>query len=504
MAELSLKELNLLKQKLLDSFPRFAAAMTGKEWFDTTLHTQLCEFLQNGKLEKIIVLPRSFLKTTFAASLYPLWRAITSKILKEHDLRVLIVSNTAPNAEKTIHQIRAWVETHPIIQQLFPEVIPVFGKVRWSDRHACLARNQDYPEATFESAGAGTAVIRRHYDLIEEDDTIAPSKDDLTGTEAMPSRDDVDKAIGFHKLTIPLLIDPKTGERVVVGTRWAEYDLINYIGENEQFAKFSRPAIKDGKAVYFRFDLGVLEKIKAGMGTFMFSMLYLNQPLSSEFMRFRPEWIQYYGEGCAVQKPEEGMVRVTLDPADPPTGKRSQDYSAIVVCQHSKEGIFVLHYIRERLSEQQVISKCLDAVETFKANIVWVETNRHPFLEKAFLDEIRRRGLRVSFEGIRVKGAKESRILALAPIAENRRLFLTKGMRELEQEMYSFPRGRHDDIIDSLSLQMWGYKQVDAKPTKKKKVILNFLPTQEEMIDEMIEENEGREGIFQWQQKALV
>ena len=51
--------------------------------------------------------------------------------------------------------------------------------------------------------------------------------------------------------------------------------------------------------------------------------------------------------------------------------------------------------------------------------------------------------------------AKEARIKnRLSPLFENGVIWLKKGMRELEQELTSFPYGKWDDLIDSLSWQV--------------------------------------------------
>lgn len=301
MAVMTAEKITFLREESLKSYSFFAASMSGKDWFDTKLHDDLCVALQDAGELVVVILPRSFLKTTFCSTLFPLWYAIKMKIEKGWDVRCLMVCNTAPNAEKTIHSIRAQVESNKLIQVLFPEIIPEFNHVRWSDRSACLNRKIDLPEATFESAGIGTAIIRRHYDLIIEDDTVAPSKDALTGNEAMPTKEDIEKAIGFHRLTLPLRVDPKSSKRMVVGTRWAGFDLIQWIKDNEKAVIFDRPAEdENGNSTYFRYDRNALDALKAGMGQYMYSSLYMNKPLPKEMMKFHAEWINYYSHAVYV------------------------------------------------------------------------------------------------------------------------------------------------------------------------------------------------------------
>jgi len=446
-SQMTTQEVKRTREWLLDDFSYFAQLLTDPAFFDVIFHTDLCRFLQHSKKDKMVVLPRTYLKTTMA-SLYGLWRAT-----KDPSKRILFTSNTTPNAAKTVRSIRSIVEQNPFYHLFFPELVPVFSKVRWSDSCACLARPVDYPEGTFESAGIGSNIIRRHYNLIFEDDTVAPKKDELTGEEAMPSKDDIEKAIGFHKLTIPLLIE-EDDERIITATRWASYDLINYVSENEKFDTYNRPCHKeDGTPLYKRFSQERLDLIRAGMGVYMFSMLYENKPLSKEFMAFNPDFFKYYEEG---ELPEDGDGLVTVDPADPPTGKASQDYSAIISVKHTKRGLYVRRYKHIRVSDKQMIDETFDMADMDGYSKIRIEVNRYAHLAAAFREEMKKRNKYYAIDEVKAKRInKEARIKnRLSPLFENGVIYLKRGMRELEAELTTFPYGRHDDLIDALSWQV--------------------------------------------------
>jgi len=384
----------------------------------------------------------------------------------------LIASNTAPNAEKTVHYIRGLVENDKVYQLLYPDRIPNFNRVRWSDRCACLCRSVDHPEGTFEAIGVGSNVIRRHYNVIIEDDTVAPKKDELTGEDAMPSRDDIEKAIGFHKLTIPLLINFGEDKRIVVGTRWASYDLINFVKSNEKFDVFDKPAYTDdGKPRYKKFNIDVLDAIKLGMGSHMFSSLYLNQPMAKENMMFNPDWIRYYTD---EELPKDGMIEITIDPADPPTGKSTQNYSAFVACLHSAKGMFVIDYKRKRFTDDQIINEAFNMADRLGAVKIRVEIDKYANLEHAFRDKMEARHKYYVIDAVKTRGKnKVARIMGLAPLFEAGNVYIKRGMRELEQELLEFPNGTFDDIIDALAWQLKGHKLV-VNEIQKKKVKPNF------------------------------
>jgi phage terminase large subunit-like protein len=467
------KEIEKMRGRLLDDFSYFAQLLTDPSFYDDVFHTELCRFLQHSKKDKLVVLPRTYLKTTIAGSLYALWRAT-----KDPTMRILITSNTTPNAQKTIRTIRSIVEQNQLYHLFFPDKVPIFNKVRWSDSCACLTRPVDHPEGTFEAAGIGTNIIRRHFNLIIEDDTVAPKKDELTGEEAMPSKDDIEKAVGFHKLTIPLLINEED-ERIVIGTRWASYDLINFVMENEKFDTYDRPCLReDGTPLYKKFSQKRLDDIRAGMGVYMFSMLYQNKPLAKEFMAFNPDWYRYYEE---EELPEEGVGLVTVDPADPPTGKASQDYSAIVSVLHTKKGLFVRRYVRQRMSDKQMIDATFDTADKDGITKIRIETNRYAHLAAAFKEAMKIKNKYYNIDEVKAKRInKEARIKnRLSPLFENGVVFMKRGMRELEQELTTFPYGRHDDLIDALS---WQVGERTSTEYEKEKYVRPPLPTADRRV----------------------
>ena len=445
--QMSKEQIKKTKGWLLGDFSYFAQLLTDPAFFDVLFHTPLCRFMQYSKKDKLVILPRTFLKTTIVG-LYCLWRAS-----KDTSKRILITSNTDTNAAKTVRTVRSIVEQNEMYRLFFPECIPHFSKVRWSDSCACLARPVDHPEGTFESAGVGSNIIRRHFNIIVEDDTVAPKKDELTGSEAMPSKDDIEKAIGFHRLTIPLLIE-ENDERIITCTRWASYDMANHVMEEEKFDKYEvKCRDKEGKPSYKRFSEERLKQIREGMGIYMFSMLYENTPLAKEFMAFNPDFIRYYDEH---ELPEEGDTLVTLDPADPPTGKKNQDYSAIVSVKHTKKGLYIRRYRRKRLSDKQMIAETFKVADLDGARKIRIEVNKYAHLEAAFREQMKIDGKYYSIDAVKAKKInKEARIKnRLSPLFENGVIYMKRGMRELETELNTFPYGKHDDIIDALAWQV--------------------------------------------------
>ena len=74
-----------------------------------------------------------------------------------------------------------------------------------------------------------------------------------------------------------------------------------------------------------------------------------------------------------------------------------------------------------------------------------------PFIE----DEMRKRSKFFTITPVKHRGTnKETRIRGLIPRWESRSIFLVGNNTELLDEMRVFPNGQHDDVLDSLSMQL--------------------------------------------------
>lgn len=476
---ISQQDLSTIRKVAKWRFRFFCRLFWSPAWFDDDFHGPLCDWVQDTPTkDKLIVLPRSHLKTTIIGTLYPLWRAVLNP-----DIRILIVSNTKTNAGMTIKTIRGIIDGNPLFRACFPEVLPsnysgeAARRNKWNDESANLFRpsGMQLPESTFEAIGIGGNIIRRHYDLQIEDDTVAPKKDEMKGEELLPSMDEIQKAIQFHKTLLPLMVDLNTGSRIVIGTRWASYDLINHVytmeltdAEEERLGRERDPAKRGSgrfsvwdkpacdpdftNVAYKRNSVEIMRELAGSMGPYLFAALYRNDPLSLAHMTFKPEWVRYYDEGKAPV--EDGMVIVCLDPADPPTGDPGQDYSALSACCHHESGLYVLEIDFGRYTEGTLIGKAVNMCQRWGATKLRVESNRYPHLAAGFRIEFAQRNHYIAVDEFKSGGRKEARILRLVPVMENGRLFMLSGMNELETQLQQFPRGKHDDLIDSLSMHV--------------------------------------------------
>jgi predicted phage terminase large subunit-like protein len=144
-----------------------------------------------------------------------------------------------------------------------------------------------------------------------------------------------------------------------------------------------------------------------------------------------------------------------IDPAIAETNQ--SDYTAIpVVGVTENNHWYVLDYEMFRGKPQEIINRVFKIYERYpKIRRIGVETVAYQkALVYAFKDEMRTRGIQLPLVevGRSTRVTKELRIKGiLQPIIEQRRLHIQEGMIELREQLRTFPRSKHDDILDSLS-----------------------------------------------------
>jgi predicted phage terminase large subunit-like protein len=431
-------------------------------WFDP-IHKRLCDFIQyhieaagESDVKLQITMPRGSLKTTIVTKYLPVWLT-----LSDPTMRSLIATNTHTNARKKLNDIRGLFDTNKLFQSLFPKILPT-KRCRWTEEVAEINRERSFPEGTFECCGVGTKMEGRHYNLIIEDDTVAPDESDTREEITQPSQEDIVSAIGWHKKTTALLVPKGRRIRVVVTTRWADEDLVWHIRKNETGYKFfDMPALNAAGEPNFSmfYSKEKLEEIKQQIGMYMFSCMYLNRPLDPSQRAFRSET---FHRVKPHEIPSEGRVTVAVDPAI--SEKSDACDSAITVVLHHRAGGNVpnqywLKAVLKRMPPHELVNTAIDLAIEYSAKSIIVETVAfQKALKYSFRDRMAELGVQFNLVEFVSRIKKELRIYALQPLFENGRIFFVEGLDpRIENQLKAFPHGRLVDGIDSFSMHMKGY-----------------------------------------------
>jgi predicted phage terminase large subunit-like protein len=419
---------------------------------------RIAEIRRVGIRKLMILMPRGWYKTTLISIAYPAWRGV-----RDTNVRVLLAQNTAKNATSKGSALGEAIVKSAALKLLFPEILPG-GKEKWSEDGRCLARSRPAAESTYEFAGTKTQVVSRHFNLVIEDDTVAPDKDDLGEDCILPSKEDVAQAIGWHKLVPPLLDEIINDQNIVTGTRWYVKDLLSTVMETEKEFVVYRYAVREGadglpdpKGRFVwpeRFNETVLRGVAASMGPYLYSCLYMNTPVQSGAMTFQPDWIRYYDV-----EPPRLVTFTTVDPAgDPADSKGEVDYNVVMTCgKDMADGkIYVLDYARERCSPSRLLELIWEHVKKWHPVTVGIESVAY---QKTLLHWNRQwqvsRGEFFHVTQITSsRKSKNAKIQGLQPGFANGIIRLRPHMKALVNELLVFPLGTNDDLADALAMQL--------------------------------------------------
>lgn len=210
-----------------------------------------------------------------------------------------------------------------------------------------------------------------------------------------------------------------------------------------------KKAIADDGTLLFpeRLTKEFLERARRTMGSYLFANQYQNEVIPDDERRFKKHWIRYHS---AIPS---NVYRFAF--VDPAIGQKDHsDYTGYCVVDVDSDGQWWTRLARrERLTPSEQVDLMFRLHAEFGLKGLGVEIVAYQEALLYMLDEeMRRRKVILPVKGIRRQAvSKETRILGLVPRFEWNRITLAPGMTDLEDELLSFPRGSHDDILDSLA-----------------------------------------------------
>ncbi len=469
------------------------------------VHGFICDFATHAKYGRFRqgCVPRSWFKTwvwTVGKSIWlvlpddeEVWKNIYPH--KGPNCRILIASNVIDNAAKMIHKIKSEFENNDRLQAAFPELIPDFNKTRWSDHCAEIVRKVNATEGTWTAVGVGGSVISQHFDHILEDDLVYAKKDDFTGQELMPSQEDIDNAIGWHKLTFSLFSDPNTSTADNVGTRWAPHDLVDYIRNKEGHyqcfeitaTKGAQWPIPDNSYCIWpeRYHKKSLETIRDSQGPKIFETQYLNRPRAGEDVTFD---VSYIDQVPTLADFPQGLKYYTfVDLASWKDKKRICKNVILTGAKDSRNNIWVARVDAGKFNPSEVIQFMKAHKTQFNSKVMVEEVGYQVALAHFARKEMETPGSEWynidTIPNDNRSGAKILRIEALEPMVKNGALHILKSLKDLRQELEDYPYGVSRDIIDCLGF-LWRYSTPAVEETyEQTKTPFSFESLIEEFED---------------------
>jgi len=153
-------------------------------------------------------------------------------LLKNPNIRILIASKTAPNAEGFLKEIKGHFESNELLTEIFGEYYDPRKVNKWDNKEIeVLPRTHNAKEASVTCVGVDATIVSKHYDVIIGDDLI---DEENSRTEHMRKKTQT----WYYKTLEPTLEPPDPevehrGEFHRLGTRYHYEDLYGHLIKGE-------------------------------------------------------------------------------------------------------------------------------------------------------------------------------------------------------------------------------------------------------------------------------
>lgn len=446
-----------LARRSLKEFVRltWSEVVAGTPFVDSWYIDAICEHLQNlPELRRLIVnIPPRHGKSLLCSVFFPAWLWINRP-----ELRTLAVSYSLSLSIRDNLYTRRLIES-PTYQRFFG------GSFRLSPDNNRRERF-DNDKTGFRMAGSiESPIIGEGADFLLLDDG-----NDLNKVHLEYERR---KVINFWKNVLSSrLNDPKTGWRLVVQQRGHAEDLSGYILEHnagdwetlilpleydpDRITYSNDPRKEKGELLSPRIPPDEVDFLKRTIGQTNFEAIYNQNPRPHvDGSLFKGEWFRTWQDlgdryrlGEKVFAKQDCWRFATADIAL--SEKQRADFTVFQVWDISPDSDLILvHEHRDKINGAKVIEALKALYQVWKPDFLAMESGFHWTL---FIRQAREAGLTV--KAIDLKGDKVARSFSAQIRMETGSIWFPDAafVSALEDELLSFPLGKHDDQVDALTL----------------------------------------------------
>lgn len=422
-----------------------------------SIHDDIEKMLARPAKRRLILCPRGHFKTSIVTKAYAVKR-----LLNNPNIRILIANQVWDRARDILFEIKEQLSTKSDLPKIFGN----FVSGRWREEEIVIAqRTAALSAPTIGTTGVEAEMTSSHFDLI--------IVDDIQGLQNCQTKEQRDKVKRFLR-SLTALLDPG-GELIVIGTRWHFDDVYQEIidSQKDYYDITVRQVIEDGKILFpekfnMKFDpvlkdwktvtepsMDYINFLKQDMGADFYSQ-YMNMPIDDETQLIKKEYFKYW-----THRPDGLFVALTVDPAS--SIEQRADYTALVVAgMDNKRNIYVLDTLRGHWgSPSEKVANILNMVDKWGPSIIGIEGVGFQKELRYWLEELvlKERHLPPITE---IKAppnrSKWQHLKSVEPYYRNGMVFHASWMKELENELMMLSsdgyKGKHDDLIDALAMQL--------------------------------------------------
>ena len=396
------------------------------------------ERVERGESDRLMIyMPPRHGKSLLASTLFPAW------YLGRKPEKSIIASSYGQELASDFGRRVRGIVSDPLHRAIFPNSI-----IR--DDSNAVHRFGLSAGGNYFAVGAGGPITGRGADLLLIDDPIKSREQAYSAAERR-SLQSWYESVAYTRLQ-------PSGAIVLVQTRWHEDDLAGWLLKehaSEAWRVVSLPALaetgdqlgrSEGAALWpQRFPLSGLERIRNAIGSAAWLSQYQQRPAPEGGAIFKRDWFKSYP---TRERPVCSQTIISLDTAFK-TGE-SNDYSVIQVWGQTATGYALIDQWRERREFGDLMRKAVALGDALSPNYVLIEDAA----SGQSLIQMLRNETRLPILPVKPLGDKVARAHAVSPLVESGRVFLpdqASWLRELIDEVTSFPAAPHDDQVDAMT-----------------------------------------------------
>ena len=420
---------------------------------------------------------------------YVVWRIGREYFLTgKSTIRVLFASEVLELATRNLKWCKQIMDWNPAYQEICGVHKPPRADAQgWGAKGITsrFRRETKHPEPTIMPMGIDAERQGFHFDLM--------ILDDMQAMRTVSSAEQIERVWTFYRLLHSIL--HKSGEMILLGTRWHYDDIYSRIEEHnkteeEEFQFIIRkfpdydPA-KEGKVPYFPTVLpeNELRKRRSKHGAYLYSAQYALDPVPDEERVFKEAWIKYRTPQMLNQPKLNVYTSADFAYTEENVWRKKHgghipDYTVIfTVAVDERWNYIFIDWYRERCSKLNAVR------EVFRQHYahgsimtVLQKYDRTQIADTLEQYAVAEAGRMPYFEWVTYppRQSKIARIETnLQPLFEQHKVFLLENMSWfVRDELLDFPRGRSFDGLDALC----NIVHV-AKPTTRTKMKVLDNPT---------------------------
>ena len=464
----------IVKMAMRISIPAFALTCLPKSVPLTMpeVHFEIYDLLQDKEAKKLaIALPRGLAKSTIASFIYILWEILHKP--PDRDLFAVLISESRSQSINYLTRIKNTLDHNKKIKRYFGNLGSDTAE-RWREDDIILANG-----ARVLALGTGQKVRG----LIKDD-----TRSNIIVLDDFESEMNANtaEARAFNRKWITEAVIPslsqQDGRIIAIGTIISEDCFLQWVKDAPDWKVIWKSIIdENGNSIWEEmYPMEKIEEIRQGfehMGnTSGFFQEYMNQPQSPDDAPFRPEYIHTYdgkieeinGEWYVNYNGEKRLVYLFLGIDLASAISAHSDYTVMTTIGIDADGYqFIVDMVRVKCNPAEHPKMIIDLFKKWHHRGVYIES-------QAYQESCRMATRQMMLEeGIYIPGIekkithrtnKSQRLIGLVPLMAQGKLIFRPNDLEAEREFLAFPRGKHDDILDSI----WMASNYELRPPKKR------------------------------------